>query len=127
MTIKLSETEIKDVIKTALCNSMNELGGYGFEWDKNAMNYSKYRFEGACLEDVIIKALEGGEGFFVIDVEGGDDEVSSFTLNTAIETFNTNDNSDFHDAILNILKETDDAIDGDIILQTLLFGEVVYG
>ena len=127
MQIILTVKEVEHVIHTALCNALGTgyMTGHGLLFDKEATNYSKYRAEGDCLEEVIMKALKAGEAFHMVDDEGDDDEYNaSFTLTQAKERLKAEAISN---NVMNIINEEDDAEDADCILQWCLYEDIVFG
>jgi hypothetical protein len=124
MRLTLTQEEVENVVYCALCNgALTFFRGYDLSLDLNKSNYEKYRAEGQCFEDVLMAALRGGERLYFADDEG--DEDASFSLQDAVEKLNGE--HDFAKNILNIIEETDDANDGDVILQLCLYGDVVFG
>ena len=126
MRLILSDEELENVIHTSLCNGLGTgyMDGYGLMVDEKALNYDKYRAAGDYYEDVILKALKAGETFHMIDLEGDGDNSSSFTLAEARERLSV---ESIAMDIITVLNEQDDVCNADSILQTALYGEVIFG
>ena len=126
MELVLSNEELENVIYNCLCDAVGTgyLGGYGLTEDLEALNYNKYRAEGDCFEDVVMKALRAGEAFHVIDEEGDGEYNASFTLAEARERLSS---EKIALDIMDVVNEMGDVITADSIIQTALYGEIIFG
>lgn len=131
MNINLTTTESEKFFYNALCNSLDCLRGYGFQLDYETEDYKQAKInwldknpgETACCEDIYLQMLKDGKTLTFVDVENDGDYTRIITL------------ADVHDRVCkapsqNLVamnNEEDDAGDGDIILQTVLFEEVMFG
>lgn len=124
MRVIFEKEEVENMIFSALCNgALQNFRGYNLAVDLKKTNYSKYRAEGDCYEDVLIKALKEGERLYFHDEEG--DEDASFSIEEAVERINHN--TEFTSRFMQIHEGDDDADDGDILLQVCLYQEVQFG
>ena len=134
ISVVLSNEKSLEFFYNSLCNVYGNgyWNGYGLEFDYNRGEYKKVKEElqnegskSVCFEDVIMKMLKMGFGFSVIDHEGGEDSDYNKTIRL----------KDIYDKVQltpmtqlsNIIDENDDASDADCLLQTIFFGEVIFG
>ena len=127
MKIQLEKQEALDVFHTSLCNvyGTGYFNGYGLEfiWDEDEYKKAKEKLQNPCFEDVILQIIKDGGTLGVLDHEC-DGEYNAH-INEAIIL----DRMDQvpPQRLLNIINEEDDAEDADVVLQTLLYGEVIFG
>lgn len=132
MEIKLTPAESESIFHTALCNGLGYMSGYGLslEYDKEAYKNAKHNLqqksgEGAvvCYEDVLLQILREGGSLLMKDEEGDGDQDSEIKL------------QDIHDKVqltparylIDMIEEQDDAETADVVIQTVFFGEIVFG
>lgn len=86
------------------------------DYDKQAYKDSKAELgEGCCFEDILADMLLKGHSIGFIDAEDGSrEDLTLDKLQDAFESFEGD-------------KEDMDSEDADFIIQTALFGEVIYG
>lgn len=137
VTVELTAQESETIFYDILCNciSMGYLNGYGLELTYDRKDYayisSKMRDAGngelhsniPTYEEVLMGILKHDGILKVIDVEGDGCYDANITLNdihTKIQTAPI-------DNLQNILDETGDVIDCDIVLQHMLYGEIIFG
>ena len=127
MKIQLEKQEALDIFYTSLCNvyGTGYFNGYGLEfiWDEDDYKKAKAKLQSPCFEDVILQIIKDGGTLGVLDHEC--DEEYNAHINEAIIL----DRMDQvpPQRLLNIINEEDDAEDADVVLQTLLYGEVIFG
>ncbi len=127
MRIQLEKQEALDIFHTSLCNvyGTGYFNGYGLEfiWDEDEYKKAKEKLQSPCFEDVILQIIKDGGTLGVLDHEC-DGEYNAH-INEAIIL----DRMDQvpPQRLLNIINEEDDAEDADAVLQTLLYGEVIFG
>ena len=127
MKIQLEKQEALDIFHTSLCNvyGTGYFNGYGLEfiWDEDDYKKAKAKLQSPCFEDVILQIIKDGGTLGVLDHEC-DGEYNAH-INEAIIL----DRMDQvpPQRLLNIINEEDDAEDADVVLQTLLYGEVIFG
>ena len=127
MKIQLEKQEALDIFHTSLCNvyGTGYFNGYGLEfiWDEDEYKKAKEKLQSPCFEDVILQIIKDGGTLGVLDHEC-DGEYNAH-INEAIIL----DRMDQvpPQRLLNIINEEDDADDADAVLQTLLYGEVIFG
>lgn len=113
----------------ALCDGLNYFGGYGISLDYSDEEYKKAKQdlltakpnEMVCREDVWIKILTNGGTLIFQDDEG--DETKSITIEDVYTGMLLVDKDVLRDAI----NEEGDADTYDVILQTIIWGEVTFG
>jgi hypothetical protein len=128
MTISLTPIESEDYFLNALCNGLHELGNYGIELDYNEDEYKLSRASLGpnammlpCFEDVLMQMLRDGYKLDFTDTEA--EETTSITMHDVYARVQTTDTRH----LLHMINEQDDAITADVILQTVIYGEVIFG
>jgi len=124
MKITLTHEESEKYFHTALCNSLDYLGSYGIEleYDNDAYKVSKAKLDSPCFEDVLLQLLKDGGTLKFIDNESGMDEVE-ITIDDVYERVQNTPLSH----LVDMINEHDDAETGDVVLQTVIYNEVVFG
>lgn len=123
MQVTLTTQESENLFLDALCNALGYVSGYGLELEFDNDHYQKVRKEGDCFEDVLMSILRDGGSLTLVDIECDGDYTNTITL------------KDVHDKVCNTpighlmhaINETGDADTSDVILQSVFFGEVVFG
>jgi hypothetical protein len=131
MKIILDNEESEKFFHNALCNSMGEVCGYGLSFGYDGKEYKaaakKLKDESPnseiCREDVWMQILKDGGSLYLIDDEDDDEEKHIVTLKDVHKKVSEVDVRHLTDMI----NENDDAYTGDAIIQTVFFGEIVYG
>lgn len=128
MIIKLTPEESEEYFFNALCNGLGYIeSSYGLD-----LRYDIPQFQEAskklkeirlspCYEDVLMQLLKDGHEINLYDTEGEEDHIIKL--------------KDVHDKvqnapaerILEMANENDDADTADVILQSVFFGEVIFG
>jgi len=119
--LKFTSEEIYDIFHSALCNGLSYIHGYELylEYDDEEYNKAKVKLDNPTYEDVLIQILKDNGTLIIEDSE----EIHKITKT---ELFNRIKDVDF-DVISNFINQEDDAVDADIVIQTIAFGEVIYG
>lgn len=131
MEIKLTQQESEQIFHNSLCNVLGYMQGYGLELEVDKESYQtaktnlrqKSPGEVICYEDVLLQVLKDGGSLTMVDYEGGGEYNSTVTL------------QDIHDRVqktearflMDMISEQDDADTADAILQTVFFGEQIFG
>lgn len=150
VSIRLTPEKSELFFHSALCDGIRELVSHGLEFTFDPMDYLKSKAQlvekinnGAipvemerryygkngvtadsiCHEDLLMELLRGGGKLSVVDVEGGGNYTRSITM------------KDVHDKVQetpfrhlsDMIEENSDATTSDVILQTVFFGEVIFG
>ena len=125
MKISLTPIESEDYFFNALCNGLHELGNYGIELDYNEDEYKLSRASlgpnAPCFEDVLMQMLRDGYKLAFTDTEA--EETMFITINDVHAKVQTTDTRH----LLDMINEQDDAVTADVILQTVIYGEVIFG
>lgn len=130
MKIILEKNEAETMFHDALCNGLYELQCYGINVEPSDKAYksAKVRLkkakpnEAICYEDILLEVLRGGDVLTFIDTEECEDPVD-VTLTMVHERMNQVPLK----WIMQVIEGNDDATTADVILQTIAFGEIVYG
>ena len=121
-TPEASET----IFYEALCNGLDYFQGYGvlLEYDPNEYKESKAKLTDPCYEDVLIQMLRDGYQLNFTDYANNDESLNrTITLKEIHENVS---NTPFRN-LSNILEENNDADDADAVIQTVLYGEIIFG
>ena len=125
MKISLTPIESEDYFFNALCNGLHELGQYGIELDYIEDEYKLSRASlgpnAPCFEDVLMQMLRDGYKLAFTDTEA--EETMFITMNDVHAKVQTTDSRH----LLEMINEQDDAVTADVILQTVIYGEVIFG
>ena len=125
MKISLTPIESEDYFFNALCNGLHELGQYGIELDYIEDEYKLSRASlgpnAPCFEDVLMQMLRDGYKLAFTDTEA--EETMFITINDVHAKVQTTDSRH----LLDMINEQDDAVTADVILQTVIYGEVIFG
>lgn len=131
MKIVLTPKESENIFYDALCNAVGTgwMSGYGLEltfvksqYKQSRENLVIERNTQPCYEDVLLRILQDGGTLTFIDHES-DGERTDITLKEVHERVSEVPARN----LINIETENDDAIDADVVIQTVFFGEIVYG
>ena len=127
MKVTLEHHEAENIFHTALCNGhgLSYCGleiTYNQEEYKNAKESLQERGESICLEDVWMNILRRGGTLTLIDNESGEDP-STITLQDVHAKVQDSPIQHLMDAI----NETDDGTTAEVILQSVFYGEVIFG
>jgi len=123
MKVILTHEESENLFLVAMCNALGYMTGYGLELEYNEEEYNKARKEGLCYEDVLLEMLRNGGTLTFNDIECDGEYTKTITI------------QDVHDKVaetplnhlMDAINEEGDADTSDAILQTVFFGEVVFG
>jgi len=118
--MKFTLEEVYDIFHTSLCNGLPYIQGYGLYLDYDEYEYdnAKTKLINPCYEDILIQILKDG-GTLII----ADNEEHKITKDEVIKRMKDVP----FDTIVNFIQEIDDATDADNVIQTITFGEVIYG
>lgn len=125
VTFIVSPELAEQMVYDSFCNNFGYLASYGFTLDYSNKHYSaakKKLKDSSCLEDVLMQILRDGNHLMFIDTEG-DNETTALTLQMIHE------NISFvpHRFISDYILENDDAETSDVILQCVLFKDIIFG
>jgi hypothetical protein len=124
MKVELTKEESEKMFLDALCNGSGELAGYGISIDYTDEAYAqaKKSLENPCREDVWMQILKDGNELTFLDAED-EDNTQVITIKDVHEKVQKTP----HSHLMDMINENDDAITSDCILQTVIFGDVIYG
>lgn len=131
MTITLTPQESEIFFYDSLCNGLGELSCYGMSLKYKDADYqaAKNNFATAnpgqtiCFEDVLMQILRDGKKLKFIDEECDGEYTRSISLKEVHERVAKTPIRHLMDQI----NETSDAVTADVILQTVLFEEIIFG
>ena len=129
MNINLTHEESEAHFYNAICNGLGELRYYDLELDYDAKEYkaakqqlsNKQPDTQACWEDVLMEMLRSSNTLWVVDSNDG--ERHPITLDLVHERVQQTPVNH----LMNAINENDDATTADCIIQTVIYGEVIYG
>lgn len=132
MKIVLNKKEILDYFYRSLCNTVftGFFGGaYGIEISYSEVDYISAKNKlinskkniSPCIEDVLLEMLMCGKNIVFIDTEDDNKEYHIDIKQLLKQVPKT-----IPDVLIDFYKEEDDAASGDVLLQTVIFGEVIY-
>jgi hypothetical protein len=127
MKVTLEHQEAENIFLNALCNG-HGLSYCGVEITcnqeqyKNAKESLQERGESICLEDVWMEILRRGGALTLVDNESGQDDA---IIKLSDVHLNVEKTEIKH--LMDAINETDDGITAEVILQTVFYGEVIFG
>jgi len=126
MEIILTKEEKEQIFFAVLCNieGAHYFELYGLRLQTDPKLYNKFKETQDSHEDVILKILKNGGALKCIDLEEHAKEsyTCEITLNDIYERFNLIPTEN----LLNMINQTDDITDSDIILQTLFYKQLIF-
>jgi hypothetical protein len=130
MKVILEKKESEDYFYNAMCNGFGYFGGYGLSLDYKDSDYAKaktkYKKDNGsdpCREDIYLGILKIGGSLIIIDEECEGENNSTITLKDVHDRVQLTP----HNHLMDMINEGDDAITADCILQTVFFGDVIFG
>lgn len=130
ITLEISNEQCEEIFHTALCNGLGYVeSGYGLALKYKATDYANAKGQLAllkkntCFEDVIMQMLKSGKVLKMQDIEGD----GAQTEYISIERVHERVKNVPIDRLMNFINEEDDADDADIVIQTVLYGEIIFG
>ena len=129
MNINLTHEESEAHFYNAICNGLGELRYYDLELDYEAKEYkaakqqlnTKQPDTQACWEDVLMEMIRSGNTLWIVDSNDG--ERHPITLDLVHERVQQTPTRH----LMNAINENDDATTADCIIQTVIYGDVIYG
>jgi hypothetical protein len=116
-------------LHNAFCNGLYYFDSYGLSIDFDDAHYDRakkmllqeFPKQVICIEDVLIKMLELKLPIFIKD-----DELDEYNVTLDLDELYSNYKLIPNENLSNIINETDDAIDSDAFLQSVIFQEIVF-
>jgi hypothetical protein len=129
MNINLTHEESEAHFYNAICNGLGELRYYDLELDYDNKEYKAAKQQlsdkqpdtQACWEDVLMEMLRSNNTLWIVDPN--DNERHPITLDLVHERVQQTPVNH----LMNAINENDDATTADCIIQTVIYGEVIYG
>ena len=127
--IVLTPEKSEELFYDALCNGLSYISDYNLELVYESEEYKKSREKlkantpnnSVCYEDVLMQMLRDGYKLSLLDWES--EEKQSITINDVHQKVQNVGLKD----ILDCVSGNDDANTADAILQTVFYGEVLFG
>ena len=125
MKVTLTKKESEELFYNSICNGLDYISGYGIELDFTKPDYekAKSKLDSSCYEDILMQILRDGNALKVMDEECDGEYNRSITLKDVHDKVQETPIEHLMDAI----NENDDAYTADVILQTVFYGEVIFG
>lgn len=125
MKIVLTSAESETFFYNSLCNGLSYIREYGLELSVDEKNYkaARKKLSSPCFEDVLMQVLKDGKSLKMIDHECDGEYNREITLKDVHEKVKTTDAK----WLLQMEHGEDDATTADCIIQTVFFGEIIFG
>ena len=125
MQIILTPEESINFFYNALCIGLGYIGGYGLKIDYSKDAYASARkgLQEPCFEDVLIQILKDGGILTFVDIENDGEYTKHIIMQDVVDRVAKTP----ADHLLDEINEEGDATTADVILQTVAFGEVIFG
>ena len=128
--IKISKEKSEEFFYNALCNGLGYFSSYGMSIDLNTKNYKKAKQTLAangnnapCYEDVMMQMLRNGDTLDFIDEECE----GEYSRNVTLEQVHENVSLTPMRHLINMVNENDDAETADVIIQSVLYKDIIFG
>lgn len=124
----ISKELSEDMFYNALCNSLDYINGYGITLDYGLTSYKEAKEllvkngSNSCFEDVIMQILRNGKTITFKDTECGQDDVK-----VTLEMIHENIKYVPQRFLIDYLQENDDAETGDVIIQSIIYKDIIFG
>ena len=125
MKVTLTKKESEELFYNSICNGLEYISAYGIKLDFAKSDYAKAKSKlgSPCYEDVLIQILRDGGELKMVDYEYDGEYNKSITLKDVHNKVQETPIEHLMDAI----NENDDACTADVILQTVFYGEIIFG
>lgn len=128
--LNLTNEQCEEIFYTALCNGLGYVeSGYGLALKYKPTDYANAKGQLAilkkntCYEDVLMQMLKIGKVLKMHDIEGDGEHTEYISIERVRERIKNVP----VDRLMNFIEEQDDADDADIVIQTVLYNEVIFG
>jgi len=129
MTIKLEPQEAELYFYNALCNGLGYFQSYGVSLRLNKAKYLKAKKvlekkqESTCYEDVLMQMLRNGDHLEFVDEECEGEYSRKITLKDVHEKVEQTPS----EHLMDMVNENDDATTADVIIQSVLYNDIIFG
>ena len=125
MKIILTKEESEELFYNSICNGLDYISEYGIELDFTKSDYEKAISNGktSCYEDIIMQILRDGNTLKIIDHECDGEYNALITL----ENVHSRVQNTPTDHLMDAINENDDACTADVILQTVIYEDIIFG
>ena len=131
MNIKLTNEESLEYFYNSLCNAagIDYMSCYNLELQYNKEQYqqAKEKLDNPCYEDVLIQILKDGGWLRLQDLEDMSLEDSNTTKTITLKDVHEKVQLTPFNHLSDMINENDDATTADVILQTVFYGEIIFG
>ena len=129
--IKISKEKAEEFFYNALCNGLGYFtNGYGVVMDLDMKAYKKAQGtlsangnNAPCYEDVMMQMLRNGDTLDFVD----DECDGEYSRKVTLEQVHENVPLTPIDHLMNMITENDDAETADVIIQSVLYKEIIFG
>ena len=132
MKIVFTPTEAENLFYDALCNALNYVeSGYDLELVYSDTDYNTAKSNlkaqngdniGICYEDILMQILRDGNR-----LELKDNDAECYTRSITLDDVHEKVSLTPIEHLLDAINENGDASTGDCIIQSVFFGEVIFG
>ena len=125
MKIILTKEESEELFYNSICNGLDYISEYGIELDFTKSDYEKAISNGktSCYEDILMQILRDGNTLKIIDHECDGEYNALITL----ENVHSRVQNTPTDHLMDAINENDDACTADVILQTVIYEDIIFG
>lgn len=139
VTLKADSTENRlAIVKHCMeCSGFSYFSSYGLFIDikdtfyadakRALLSSGKYSTDSLCYEDVLAEIIAMGNHIDILDTEADEEPTPALIGVLSMATIEKNWDALRQSDLLALYEEADDANTADCILQTLCFGEIIYG
>lgn len=125
MKIVLTNKESEKLFLDAICNALGYIeSGYDLELTFDDAAYEQAKVGGGCYEDILLRILKNGGSLTLVDhgYDGGE-YTRTITIKDVHEKVAQTPLRHLMDAI----EERGDVVTSDVIIQSVFYGEVIFG
>lgn len=130
ITLNLTNEQCEEIFYTALCNGLGYVeSGYGLALQFRAKDYAESKGmltllkKNTCYEDVLMQILKSGKILTIADIEGD----GAHTEYVSIQMVHERVRKVSPETLMDFVNENDDADSADRVLQTVFYGEMIFG
>lgn len=133
ISISLDRETSESIFFESLANALDYMTGYGLKLKWNSEEYDQAKEtlseiylsngETVSFEDILMKVLKDGGSLTFEDIEYDGEYTSTITIQ---DVWDKVQNTPYRN-LISMIEENGDASDSDAVLQTVFFGEILFG
>ena len=133
ISISLDRDTSESIFFESLANALDYMTGYGLKLKWNSEEYDQAKEtlseiylsngETVSFEDILMKVLKDGGSLTFEDIEYDGEYTSTITIQ---DVWDKVQNTPYRN-LISMIEENGDASDSDAVLQTVFFGEILFG